>query len=46
MNEMIMLVKTTQESQNKGELHMSKLQEESVDFISVKSDEYKKDKKQ
>ena len=42
---MIALVKTTQESQIKGELHTQKLQE-SVDFISAKFDEYERDKKQ
>ena len=45
MNEMIALVKTTQESQNKGELHISKLKE-SFDFISAKFDEYEKYRKQ
>ena len=45
MNEMIALVKTTQESQIKSKLHLNKLQE-SVDFISAKFDENKKDKKQ
>ena len=39
------MVKTTQESQFKGEMHMNKLQE-SVYFISAKFDEYEKDKKQ
>ena len=42
---MIALVKTTQESQIKSELYLNKLQE-SVDFISAKFDENKKDKKQ
>ena len=42
---MIAMVKTTQESQFKGEMHMNKLQE-SVYFISAKFDEYEKDKKQ
>ena len=42
---MIALVKTTQESQIRGKLHMNKLQE-SVNFISTKFDECKKDKKQ
>ena len=45
MNEIIALVKTTQESQNKGELDMNKLLE-SVDFIRTTFDVYKKDKKQ
>ena len=38
MNEMIAMVKTTQESQFKGEMHMNKLQEP-VYFISAKFDE-------
>ena len=44
MNKMIAMVKTTNESQYKGEMHMSKLQE-SGDFISTEFDEYEKDKK-
>ena len=39
------MVKATQESQFKGELHMNKLQE-SADFISAKFDEYEKYKKE
>ena len=42
---MIML-ENTQEHQIKSKLHMNKLQEESVDFISIKFDEHEKDKKQ
>ena len=42
---MIALVRTTQGSQIKDELHMNKLQE-SVDFIRTKFGKYKKDKKQ
>ena len=38
------MVKTVNESQFKGEMHINKLQE-SGDFISTKFDEYKKDKK-
>ena len=45
INEIIALVKTTQESQIKGELDMSKLQE-SIDFIRATFDEYERDKKQ
>ena len=45
MNEMIAMIKTTQESQFKGKMHMNKLQE-SVDFISAKFDVYDKAKKQ
>ena len=45
MKKVIELVKTTQESQIKGKLHIDKLQE-SADFISTKFDENKKDKKQ
>ena len=41
MNKMIAMVKTTQENQFKGEMHMNKLQK-SVNFISTKF----KDKKQ
>ena len=40
---MIMLIKTTKESQIKGKLLMKKLQE-SVDFISAKFDEYEQNK--
>ena len=46
MNEMITLVKITQENQIKDKLHMNKLQEQSVDFISTKFDESEKDEKQ
>ena len=45
MNEMIAMVKTTQKSQFKGELHVNELQE-SADFISAKFDEYEKYKKE
>ena len=45
MKKVTELVKTTQESQIKGKLHIEKLQE-SADFISTKFDENKKDKKQ
>ena len=45
MNEMIAMVKITQESQFKGELQMNKLQE-SVNFISTKFNEYEKGNKQ
>lgn len=41
MNEMIALVKTTQENQITSELHMNKLQE-TVDFISATFDKYEK----
>ena len=46
MNEMTTLVKITQENQIKDKLHMNKLQEQSVDFISTKFDESEKDEKQ
>ena len=39
------MVKTTQESQIKGELHMNKLQE-LVDFISANFDKFENEKKQ
>ena len=42
MDEIIAMVKTKQENQFKGELHMNKLQE-AVDFITTKFDEYEKD---
>ena len=42
MDEMIAMVKTKQENQFKGELHMNRLQE-AVDFITAKFDEYEKD---
>ena len=45
MNEMIAMVKITQESQFKGELQINKLQE-SINFISAKFNEYEKCKKQ
>ena len=45
MKKVIEPVKTTQESQIKGKLHIDKLQE-SAEFISTKFDENKKDKKQ